>query len=79
MRVCQKMCFHSREAARGEVKRINATRIYRSKKSGSSRDSAKSNGKTNVYYCSRCDAWHLTTIPANTSRIIKNRLKRNNK
>lgn len=78
MKVCQKTCFESKEEARKEKKRISATRIFRSKKAGSSRDSSKSNGKTTLYFCECCQSWHLSTMAANVSRIIKNKIKKRN-
>jgi hypothetical protein len=72
------MCFESKKAAQEDIARIKAKKIFRSKNTNKATKS-KTNGKTRPYYCWRCDAWHLTTIPANISRIVKNRLKRNNR
>ena len=78
MKSCQKNCFSSSKAARDEVKRIRSINIFRSKKSTASRHGAKSNGKTKVYFCKQCESWHLTTMPANVSRIIKKHFRKNN-
>lgn len=57
MKLCQKISFPSKQAAKTEAKRINVCNKHYRCAQG-----AKNNKKIRAYECPICLKWHLTTL-----------------